>query len=157
MFACLQAFLFCILHNKVLLYLLMKLLLSVLVLAGYCCKSNKQIPAIDSNGIVYFSADNGGNWMNKSKGLPDSISLTDVAVSGALLGVTTKQHGIFLFDLPNEVWVKTVATPLTSSNLVPWEKQYMHLLITNYSLQMIREIAGTVRKWECQTGNILFS
>lgn len=95
----------------------MKLLLSVLVLAGYCCKNNKQIPTIDSNGIVYFSADNGENWVNKSQGLPDSISLTDVAVSGALLGVTTKQHGIFLFDLPNEVWVKTVATPQTSSNL----------------------------------------
>jgi photosystem II stability/assembly factor-like uncharacterized protein len=95
----------------------MKLILSILLLAGYCCKSNKVVPIIDNKGIVYFSADNGANWMNKSKGLPDSIFLTDIAASATLLGVATKRHGIFLFDFQNEVWVKTVATPQTSDNL----------------------------------------
>jgi ligand-binding sensor domain-containing protein len=79
-----------------------------MLLAGY---------TVDNRGIVYFSHDHGASWQNKSKGLPDSIFLTDIAASDALLGIVTKRQGIFLFDSRKDKWVRTAGTPLTSHNL----------------------------------------
>jgi photosystem II stability/assembly factor-like uncharacterized protein len=75
-----------------------------------------------SDGIVYFSFDNGTSWENKSQGLPKDISLTDIAVSNEHLGVTTKQDGIFLFDFQSSTWVSLATNP-PAENL---EALYFH-------------------------------
>jgi ligand-binding sensor domain-containing protein len=94
----------------------MRLVLIIVLLAGYC-KSNNTFHTVEDRGIVYFSKDNGASWQNRSKGLPDSIFLTDIAVSNASLGIATKRHGIFLFDSRKSEWIKTAAAPPTSNNL----------------------------------------
>lgn len=66
---------------------------------------NKQIER--SDGIVYFSKDNGITWENKSAGLPENtgIGLGGIAVSDTLLGVATKQNGVYIFDFQDSIWI----------------------------------------------------
>ncbi len=61
----------------------------------------------ETDGIVYFSRDNGLTWENKSAGLPKKIrlGLGAIATSGSLLGIPTKENGIYLFDFNKELWV----------------------------------------------------
>lgn len=80
------------------------------------CQSDRSARST-GNGIVYLSGDNGNSWVNKSEGLPDSIFLSDMAASGDLLGISTKQHGIFLYDPGEEKWVSTPTNPPTADNL----------------------------------------
>jgi photosystem II stability/assembly factor-like uncharacterized protein len=60
-----------------------------------------------SEGIVYFSSDDGISWENKSDGLPARISvgLGGIATSATLLGIATKENGIYLFDFQKNSWV----------------------------------------------------
>jgi ligand-binding sensor domain-containing protein len=74
-------------------------------------KTDQQIDT--SDGIVYFSFDNGTSWENKSQGLPKDIALTDIAVSKEHLGVTTKKNGIFLFDFQTNSWASLATNPPT--------------------------------------------
>jgi ligand-binding sensor domain-containing protein len=67
--------------------------------------------------IVYFSANDGAFWQNKSRGLPDGIFLTDLATDGDLLALSTKQHGIFFYDFRSDYWQKTATQPPTSQNV----------------------------------------
>lgn len=62
-------------------------------------------------GIVYFSTDNGVTWVNASKGLPQTISigLGGVSASSNVLGVATKENGVYLFDFKDSVWVNIPA------------------------------------------------
>lgn len=59
------------------------------------------------DGIIYFSSNNGLTWENKSDGLPDSINIAlgAIAVSDKLLGIATKEKGVFLFDFQTNKWV----------------------------------------------------
>ena len=59
------------------------------------------------DGIVYFSSNNGLTWENKSDGLPDSINIAlgAIAVSDRLLGIATKEKGVFLFDFQTNKWI----------------------------------------------------
>jgi len=68
-------------------------------------------------GIVYFSFDNGKTWENKSRGLPDNIFLSDIAVSNNFLGLTTKKNGIFTFDFSTEVWKAVKSIPTESDEI----------------------------------------
>jgi hypothetical protein len=63
-------------------------------------------------GIVYFSNDNGSTWTNGSKGLPEKITigLGGTAVSPALIGVATKENGVYLFDFKDSLWVSIPAS-----------------------------------------------
>jgi photosystem II stability/assembly factor-like uncharacterized protein len=58
------------------------------------------------NGIVYFSYDNGVNWVNSSNGLPEKvrIGLGGIATSNQLLGVATKDNGVYFYDFKNKIW-----------------------------------------------------
>ncbi|MEZ5106647.1 MAG: YCF48-related protein [Draconibacterium sp.] len=58
------------------------------------------------NGIVFFSFDNGLTWEDKSKGLPDTVSLGlgGIAASDKMLGIAAKEAGIYLFDDAKENW-----------------------------------------------------
>jgi len=67
--------------------------------------------------IVYFSANDGAFWQNKSRGLPDGIFLTDLATDGDLLALSTKQHGVFFYDFRSDSWQKTAMSPPTSQNV----------------------------------------
>lgn len=60
------------------------------------------------NGIVYFSMDNGYSWKNASSGIPQNvrIGLGGVASSGKLLGIATKEYGVFIYNLNDNIWVK---------------------------------------------------
>jgi photosystem II stability/assembly factor-like uncharacterized protein len=78
-------------------------------------KSDKSIN--ENNGIIYFSFDNGNTWEDKSNGLPEHITLTDIAVSNELIGAATKQHGIFLYNFKERSWANTAYSPQTTSNL----------------------------------------
>lgn len=78
----------------------------------------KYVKSVDeNNGIIYFSLDNANTWEDKSNGLPENITLTDIAVSIKLIGATTKQHGIFFYNFQEDRWVKTAGSPQTTSNL----------------------------------------
>ncbi len=60
-----------------------------------------------NDGIVYFSKDNGRTWENKSRGLPEKIKigLGGIAASATLLGLATKEQGIYIFDFKDSIWV----------------------------------------------------
>ncbi|QGY46767.1 hypothetical protein GM418_24845 [Maribellus comscasis] len=64
-------------------------------------------PKVTSEGIVYFSFNNGLSWENKSEGLPDSVSfgLGAIAASDHSLGITTKEKGVYFFDFQKDLWV----------------------------------------------------
>ena len=66
-----------------------------------------QKPTAIEEGVIYFSLDTGRNWMNASKGLPQkvSIGLGGISTSSDLLGVATKDNGIYLFDFKERVWL----------------------------------------------------
>lgn len=59
------------------------------------------------DGIIYFSNDNGISWKNTSNGLPEKISigLGALAVTPTLLGIVTKENGVYLFDSQRNIWV----------------------------------------------------
>ncbi|HMS68177.1 MAG TPA: hypothetical protein PKD18_08560 [Saprospiraceae bacterium] len=58
------------------------------------------------NGIVYFSFDNGVNWINSSNGLPGKISigLGGIATSNQILGVATKEAGVYIYNIKSKIW-----------------------------------------------------
>ena len=66
-------------------------------------------PIETTEGMVYFSADNGVTWENKSAGLPSKINigLGGIAVSGNRLALASKDSGLYLFDTLKTSWVKT--------------------------------------------------
>lgn len=70
----------------------------------------------ENNGIIYFSVDNGNTWKNASAGLPQKvrIGLGGVAVSEQLLGVATKEYGVYIYHFNDSTWVN-----------VPTEQQIM--------------------------------
>lgn len=77
-------------------------------------------PMKTTDGIVYFSADNGLTWENKSAGLPSKISvgLGGIAVLGNRLALASKDSGLYLFDSRKSSWVKTPTNKqLIESNL----------------------------------------
>jgi photosystem II stability/assembly factor-like uncharacterized protein len=58
------------------------------------------------NGIVYFSFDNGWNWVNSSNGLPEKvrIGLGGIATSNQTLGVATKDNGVYFYNFKTKIW-----------------------------------------------------
>ncbi|SDL66718.1 hypothetical protein SAMN05421823_107200 [Catalinimonas alkaloidigena] len=68
-------------------------------------------------GLIYFSTDDGATWTNHSKGLPKALHLSDMAASEAWLGVTTQEHGLFLYDFRRHVWQPTPTLPETKHKL----------------------------------------
>ncbi|ULQ52675.1 WD40/YVTN/BNR-like repeat-containing protein [Flavihumibacter fluvii] len=60
-----------------------------------------------AEGIVYFSRDKGMTWKNTSDGLPEKISigLGGIAASTSMLGLATKEDGIFIFDFKANKWL----------------------------------------------------
>ena len=58
------------------------------------------------NGIVYFSFDNGVNWINSSIGLPEKtrIGLGGIATSNNTLGVATKDDGVYIYNSKAKIW-----------------------------------------------------
>jgi ligand-binding sensor domain-containing protein len=105
----------------------MKPLITIFLIAMFCsCNSQtagiskkevqEEVASIDkqtdtSDGVVYFSFDDGTSWVNKSQGLPVDISITDIAISNEHLGISTKQNGIFLFDFQRNKWVSLELNP----------------------------------------------
>ena len=74
-------------------------------------------PDDGSKGIIYFSTDKGATWRNTSKGIPSDLGITDIATGDNLLGVSTKQKGIFLFDFQNEQCYPLPATPSSTASI----------------------------------------
>ena len=107
----------------------MKIFLSILLLAHLPVYYGQQTNTVLSGsislhksvernaGIIYFSSDNGTTWEDRSNGLPNDIFLSDIAVADGLLGISTKQSGIFLFDFQKNSWMNTLNKPQTSANL----------------------------------------
>jgi hypothetical protein len=60
----------------------------------------------NKGGIVYFSYDNGVNWVNSSDGLPENvrIGLGGIATSNLILGVATKDNGVYLYNNKSKTW-----------------------------------------------------
>ncbi len=59
-----------------------------------------------SDGLIYFSGDNGLSWQNKSDGLPpaSSIGIGGIAVSDSELAIVTKEVGVYFFDFQKDEW-----------------------------------------------------
>lgn len=74
-------------------------------------------PSTNENGVIFFSFDNGGSWENKSIGLPEGIFLTDIATSDGLIGISTKQNGIFFYNFQANIWRSGANNPPTPNNL----------------------------------------
>ncbi len=74
-------------------------------------------PSTNDNGIIFFSFDNGDSWENKSIGLPEGISSTDIATSDGLIGISTKQDGIFFYEFQANIWRRSANNPPTPNNL----------------------------------------
>lgn len=68
--------------------------------------SNKNLN-IDSSELVYFSNDNGHTWKNCSKGIPQNvrIGLGGLAVSENRIGLSTFEHGVFLYNFKDSSWI----------------------------------------------------
>lgn len=64
-------------------------------------------------GLVYFSENNGHDWTNASEGLPDSLSigLGGIAVSENMMGIATKEQGVFLYNPNAKAWDKLPSHP----------------------------------------------
>lgn len=77
----------------------------------------KKTNTID-NGIIYFSSDNGMSWKNTSDGLPEKISigLGALAVTPTLLGIVSKEKGVYLFDFKQNVWISIPTDPQVIKN-----------------------------------------
>lgn len=58
------------------------------------------------NGIVYFSYNNGSNWVNASNGLPQQIriGLGGISSSNQLIGLATKENGVYLYNFHSKTW-----------------------------------------------------
>lgn len=63
-------------------------------------------PLETADGIVYFSADNGLTWKNKSTGLPATtrIGLGGIAVSENRLALLSKDSGLYFFNTREDRW-----------------------------------------------------
>jgi photosystem II stability/assembly factor-like uncharacterized protein len=61
----------------------------------------------ETDGIIYFSYDNGLTWKNNSEGLPSttSIGLGGIAVSGDKLVLISKDSGLYYFNTQEDKWV----------------------------------------------------
>lgn len=59
-----------------------------------------------NSGLVYFSKNDGLDWENVGAGLPDSssIGLGGIAVSENMLGIATKEYGVYIFDEKRNEW-----------------------------------------------------
>jgi photosystem II stability/assembly factor-like uncharacterized protein len=68
---------------------------------------NLKSPVETSDGIIYFSRDNGMTWKNTSGGLPEktSIGLGGIAVSSTSVGIVTKENGVYFFDFQRNSWM----------------------------------------------------
>jgi ligand-binding sensor domain-containing protein len=84
------------------------LLLSLSIAFGSCgqFKSFSEKTEPIHAGLVYFSKNDGLDWENVGAGLPDSLSigLGGIAVSENLLGIATKEKGVYLFDEKASKW-----------------------------------------------------
>ncbi|WP_277485680.1 hypothetical protein [Catalinimonas alkaloidigena] len=69
--------------------------------------STLEYPVATNQGIIFFSSDNGLSWKNMSDGLPDTaeLGLGAIAVSHEDLGVVTREHGVYIFDVQQDLWV----------------------------------------------------
>ncbi len=88
----------------------------VLITLNFCSgqTQNNTKPVLDndislinhSDGIVYFSYDNGLTWENKSTGLPSAanIGLGGIAVSENQLALLTKDSGLYFFNIREDRW-----------------------------------------------------
>lgn len=70
----------------------------------------------ETDGIIYFSYDNGLTWENKSEGLPSttSIGLGGIAVTGNKLALISKDSGLYYFKTRENKWI-----------LIPTDKQLL--------------------------------
>ena len=82
------------------------LLIFVIFILNSCNSQTSDTLKGVQNGIVYFSYDNGINWINSSNGLPEKIriGLDGIATSNQLIGVATKDNGIYLYNFENRIW-----------------------------------------------------
>jgi len=86
----------------------------VLNLFGFTSTGDRPLKSVASGsfqsapqtGIVYFSDDNGENWVNASAGLPPKvrIGLGGIATSGKSLGIATKEAGVYLYNFHTKMW-----------------------------------------------------
>ncbi|WP_439484368.1 FKBP-type peptidyl-prolyl cis-trans isomerase [Cyclobacterium plantarum] len=58
---------------------------------------------------VYFSSNNGENWINKNNGLPESTTISSIATNENTIGILSKANGVYTFDFQNDSW-KSIKT-----------------------------------------------
>lgn len=81
------------------------LIFSTIILNSCNSKTNNFLHKAQ-NGIVYFSYNNGTNWINSSNGLPENIriGLGGIATSNRTIGAATKDNGVYLYNFKNKIW-----------------------------------------------------
>lgn len=81
------------------------LIFTTLILNSYNSQTSDTQKEVQ-NGIIYFSYDNGANWINASAGLPEKIriGLGGIATSNQVLGVATKDDGVYLYNIKSKTW-----------------------------------------------------
>ena len=108
---------------------------------------DNDIPLINNSvqitdGIIYFSYDNGLTWENKSTGLPSTtnIGLGGIAVSGNNLALISKDSGLYYFNAQEDRWVN-----------IPTDKQLIQSNVGALLFYKDCIYAGT------QTGGVFYS
>lgn len=66
------------------------------------------------SGIVYFSINSGESWVNKSRGIPEDVFLTDITMYKKSIGLATKQNGIYVYEFSNDQWRKISNIPTST-------------------------------------------
>ncbi|MDX2301813.1 MAG: hypothetical protein NW226_03390 [Microscillaceae bacterium] len=81
------------------------LIFTTLILNSYNSQTSDTQKEVQ-NGIIYFSYDHGANWINASDGLPEKIriGLGGIATSNQILGVATKDDGVYLYNIKSKTW-----------------------------------------------------
>jgi len=96
------------------------------------------------NGIIYFSYDNGANWINSSNELPEKIKigLGGIATSNQILGVATKDDGVYIYNIKSRIWEN-----------VPTDKQIIEANIGSMAIIHSAIFVGTQFKGVFYTKN----
>jgi hypothetical protein len=96
------------LKNKIMKRNFFKISLIILLSESCCFISPTHAQKKTAHGILYFSFDNGNRWEDASDGLPQKIKigLGSIAASEKILGLATKEEGIFLYNFTSKFWEK---------------------------------------------------
>ncbi|MBI1223805.1 MAG: hypothetical protein GC192_01095 [Bacteroidetes bacterium] len=69
-----------------------------------------------AEGLVFFSNNGGKTWVGNSDGIPKGAGLTDISLTESKTGISTKKHGIYIFEENAKYW-----KPVRDANFIGFD------------------------------------